>query len=242
MKTKSASSNRVLDVSSWIFSLAMTYALIRYIGFGTTPLSQIPLFLFNKALALSSVTIVALSFAIGPLARMNSARFNPWMRDRKLFGLVGYGMAAVHTMITLMLFTPANYPKFFDSTTQQINGTGQLAVLFGVLALAVTTLLAITSINPIRQSMGVAQWRKLHQFGVSSLALLAGHIVFMGFAGWMKPETWLGGLPPITLIAIVPVLGVALLRELSARGVLAMEWRKSPQVEAAAVIELTTRY
>jgi hypothetical protein len=27
------------------------------------------------------------------------------------------------------------------------------------------------------------------------------HLLFMGYAGWMKPEDWHGGLPPVSLVA-----------------------------------------
>ncbi len=37
--------------------------------------------------------------------------------------------------------------------------------------------------------------------------LSAGHVTVMGFKGWIQPETWAGGMPPITLVAFVVFLG-----------------------------------
>ncbi len=36
--------------------------------------------------------------------------------------------------------------------------------------------------------------------------LSAGHITVMGFNGWIQPENWAGGMPPITLVAFVVFL------------------------------------
>jgi hypothetical protein len=39
--------------------------------------------------------------------------------------------------------------------------------------------------------------------GYFSVALAAGHVLVMGFRGWLAPEGWHGGLPPVSLVAFI---------------------------------------
>jgi hypothetical protein len=34
------------------------------------------------------------------------------------------------------------------------------------------------------------------------MLLVAAHLVFMGYQGWMTPSDWHGGIPPVSLVAI----------------------------------------
>ena len=38
------------------------------------------------------------------------------------------------------------------------------------------------------------------------LALVVVHLVALGLNGWLKPQGWHGGIPPVSLVAVVAVL------------------------------------
>ncbi len=194
-----------------VFAVAMTYSVVRYNVFKGVSLGHIPLYISNKALALSSVVFIGLSYALGPLCRFWPKKFVPKLYLKKYFGLIGFGSAAVHGLISLLLFSPANYPKFF-AEAGKLTGEGELSMLFGIIALFVFAIDAITSIPSVEKSMDYKQWLYVQHLGYFAFILVLLHVVFMGFRGWLKPQDWPGGLYPITLIAAVVIALVILLR------------------------------
>lgn len=198
-------------ISLIIFVVVMTYAVIRYNIYKGTSIESIPLFILNKAISLSSVVLIGLSFLLGSLARFWSNLFVSRLYLRKPLGILGFALAAIHTLISLLLFNPAYYPKFFTGTGQ-LNLTGELSMLFGVLALAIFSTVALISIPQVADSMDAKQWLFVQRTGYLAFILVGLHVGVMGFEGWLKPTTWPGGLLPISLIAFTMILFVLLAR------------------------------
>jgi len=197
-------------ISLVIFLAVSAYAVIRYNVIKGTPWTELPLFISNKAISLSAIIFIVLSYALGSMARFWPGIFVPALNFRKFFGLLGFGLAAIHGLISLLIFTPAYYPKFFSSAGK-LNLIGELSMLFGVLAFFVFSLVAISSISAVANSMGQEHWLKIQRFGYLGLFLVFFHVFVMGFEGWMNPAGWPGGLLPISLVAaIVIALGLLL--------------------------------
>src|SRR3989338_7892142 len=114
------------------------------------------------ALALAAVMLIALSYDLGPLARFWPGVFVRELPTRKYFGLFGFGLAAMHVIISLLIFSPAYYPKFF-AESGKLNMTGELSLLFGVLAFFIFLAAALTSIPSIASSMGGRQWQAVQR-------------------------------------------------------------------------------
>lgn len=187
------------------------YAIVRYNIIKGTPWEHFPLLISNKAISLASVVFIALSYILGPLARFWPTEIVPLLPTRKFFGLLGFGLGAVHGFMSLLLFTPANYPKFFlpDGTLSLV---GELSMLFGVLSLLVFAVVAVTGVPGISQSIQKDRWQAIQRMGYAGLLLVLLHVVIMGFGGWTKPGTWPGGLLPISLIAAIVIAVTLLLR------------------------------
>ncbi len=194
-----------------VFAVAMAYAVVRYNVFKGVDLGHIPLYISNKALALSSVVFIGLSYALGPLCRFWPKTFVPKLYLKKYFGLIGFGSAAAHGLISLLLFNPAYYPKFF-AEAGKLTMEGEFSMLFGIIALFIFAIDAITSIPSIAKAMDFKQWLYVQHLGYFAFLLVLLHVGFMGFKGWFKPQDWPGGLYPITLIAAVVIGLVILLR------------------------------
>ena len=106
--------NPVIDIV--IFAVILGYAVIRYNIIKGVPWTDVPLFISNKAIALGSVVFIALSFIIGPMIKFWPGIFTKFQPLRKYFGLLGFGFASIHALISLLIFTPQYYPKFFLET------------------------------------------------------------------------------------------------------------------------------
>lgn len=197
---------------SLIILLAVfTYAVLRYNVIRGTSWTELPLFISNKAFSLSAVVFIVLSYSFGSLARFWPKVFVPVLSLRKFFGLFGFGMAAIHVIMSLLIFSPAYYPRLFLASGK-LNLTGELSMLFGVLAFFVLTMVALSSLPEIGKSMSPKNWLMVQRLGYLSLIVVFFHIFTMGFGGWLKPSGWPGGLLPISLIAAILITFVLLLK------------------------------
>ncbi len=188
--------------------VAFGYAVLRYHVFRGTPWGDFPLYINNKAISLASVFFIALSYLFGPLARFWPKSIVPYLGTRKFLGLVGFGLGAVHAMISLLLFTPAHYGRFFEEDGS-VNFTGELSMLFGVLAFFLFAIISLSSLVPLAKE----RWQQLQHAGYLGLLLIFLHVATMGFSGWIDRSRWPGGIMiPISLLAAVVLAAALLLR------------------------------
>lgn len=187
------------------------YAIIRYHILKGVSWEEFPLFISNKALSLSAVAFISLSYILGPLSHFFPKMFDPAKNLRKYFGLLGFGLAAFHGALSLLLFTPAYYPKFFYETGK-LTLVGELSMLFGVLSFFVFSIIAIVSIPAVSKDMDKSQWLKMQHMGYTGCILVLLHVTTMGLEGWMKPSGWPGGLLPISLVAAIVIFTMLLLK------------------------------
>src|SRR3989338_5522076 len=162
-----------------ILLVVFAYAVIRYNVIKGVPWVELPLYISNKAISLSAVMFIALSYALGSLARFWPKTFVPALSMRKFFGLLGFGLAALHGLISLLIFTPAYYPKFFLGSGK-LNLVGELSMLFGILAFFVFASVAISSIPAVAKSMEPERWLAMQRVGYLGLILVFFHVFFMG--------------------------------------------------------------
>lgn len=212
MKNKIVSGNWKSSVISSIAIsiLSLAYAIIRYNIVREVAIQQIPLFVFNKAISLSSVIIIGISFLLGPLAKFWPERYASKFYLRKQFGLMGFGLAAIHVLISLLIFDPSYYPRFF--VEGKLTLEGELSMLFGVIALFIFSIVAITSIPSVENSMERKKWVSIQRSGYLAFFFVLLHVFFMGYKGWSNSAAWEWGLSPISLIAFIIIAFVLLAR------------------------------
>ena len=174
-----------------IFLFSFFYAVIRYNIAGNVSWSHLPLYVFNKTVALSA--IILFSYISIFSARRHS-------KDRERCRLALGILILMHTLISLILLSPDYYSKLFDKG--KMNFSGELAMLFG--ALSFTALVAVY----IRQKREI----ETPYIQLKRVILLAagGHLLFIGFSSWITPVQWYGHLPPISLIAFLVLLAATI--------------------------------
>ncbi len=84
-----------------------------------------------------------------------------------------------------------------------MNLAGELSMLFGVLAIWCLSITAISSLPQMYDAIGEDRWLRGQRMGYLALALVAFHLLVMGWSGWLKPEEWPGGMPPISMVAFL---------------------------------------
>lgn len=193
----------------FIIVVSYLYGIVRYNIFDGVGWSYLPLFISNKAISFSAIVFIALSCSLGAMARLWPGVFSPVLNHRKYFGLLGFGLAVVHSIISVLIFKPEYYAKFFSGNGQLIF-SAELSMFFGVFAFLVFAMMAIVSVPGIADSMDRKTWRRIHKYGPVGLFLTLLHLVMMGYHSWLDPSSWPASLLPISLLAAM-VAGIAVI-------------------------------
>jgi hypothetical protein len=180
--------------------------------------SHWPVQVTNKAVCWTAITGFTLSQLPGVLARMSNAIYGDSLRSkpkwllsflamRKHLGLLSLWFLGVHIIMSLLLFNPAYYGKFFidaSANASKLNAKGENSFFFAILGAALYSILGICSFPCVGSQMTSKQWQIVYG-PVAWVALAFGttHVLIMGVPGWSEQSGWPGNLPPITLTATV---------------------------------------
>lgn len=200
MEKKEKVNYRAWRIIFWTFILSMCYAILRYNVFGPVPWKDLPFFILNKGNALSAFILLAINFSIGPLKKLGVSISNSWLKSRKILGIMGFLQAFVHVIMSLLLFKPDIYPKFFELDGTLTLFTG-LNLVGGISAFIFLWIYNVSFNLEFRKDKGLIEFITSRRVLLLAMFMAGAHLFFMGFEGWLKPEGWHGGLPPISLVA-----------------------------------------
>ena len=202
-----------------LFGGSLAYAVLRYHIAGDVSWAHFPLFILNKATALAAVFLVACSYLLGPVIKLHQHDAKLKLVVVKFCGLMGFSLAFIPAFFSVFLLTPSYFGKYF-ADDGRLNVQGELGMATGVVALWALAIPAITTLPKMAKEIGGIRWKRTQRLGYLCLILVFGHMVALGWKGWMAPEKWPWGLPPISLLAAIaaafPVL-VKLQRVLAKR-------------------------
>ena len=205
-----------------IFAVSELYAVLRYNVFKGYSWYHLPLQVTNKGICWTALNGFAVSQVPGLCARMYNAFYTESLRNkpqwilwslgiRKQVGLLSLWFLFVHVLMSLLLFNPAYYGKFFvnpKETPSKMNAIGEASFFFAVLGTGLYAIMGLCSIPSIGSQMTNKQWQ-LTYGPIAWIALAFGtiHVMIMGVKGWDDQEKWPGGMPPITMTSVlIPLL------------------------------------
>ena len=171
-----------------IIIAAGLYTIVRYHIFGPVLWQDLPVFTFNKILIFSALILWTLkgykSFEI--------------IEKPNVLNLIKI-FVALHILLSSIVIKPYYLKSFF--TDNGLSLSGNLSILSGVMA---ATVFFGGKLLHLSQSMRF----------ILLTGFIALHLIFMGAPSWLQPETWHGGMPPITLISFLLVIyaGTKLIR------------------------------
>jgi hypothetical protein len=180
--------------------LSIGYAVLRYHILGPVPWKDFPFFIMNKGLCLAAFVLLTLNFSLGPLKNLGLPVPNRWLLSRKALGMSGFLLVLIHALMSFLLFRPAVYQQFFEAN-DTLNLVGGLSMLAGVLAFVILWGYNLGFQTFLREDRAFIAFITSRRFMLFALVLGGLHLFFMGYQGWLKPASWHGGLPPISLVA-----------------------------------------
>jgi len=174
---------------------------------------------WNRAIGDMSMVLVALSMAIGPLARL-FPYFRKLIPLRRELGIHGVILGAVHTTIILIgwlnwdlvrLFGFELHPTGVYVMVQQ--GFG-IANLIGVIALLYGLVLAISSSNWSQKLLGASAWKFVQQGAYVLWMLLVVHTAYFLYFHFLDyhrntPEPNILQIPFAIMVSTILVLQLA---------------------------------
>ncbi|CAF2728149.1 unnamed protein product [Rotaria sp. Silwood2] len=197
-----------------ILSIWLIYTLcMEYVSTHETSWNQLFLNIANKTLCVSAITMLAIVYmpsnlvcifqlAYGTRERRFPMWLDKWLLTRKQVGILTFAVALCHTIMTLILMTPAYYSTWFhpveimvstvyNQTRFVVEGglmtaKGELASLLGILTQLYMSILAVASIPAIGNLLNWREWRFVQStLGTVTLLLAIGHVVAMALPRWI---------------------------------------------------------
>jgi len=179
--------------------LSFFYAILRYHIVGAVPWKDLPFFIFNKGVALSSFILLVFNFSFGPLSNIGVKVPQSWLNSRRALGMTGFLLVLIHALMSFMIFKKDVFAKFFEDSGNLTLMAG-LSMLGGVLSFVVLWAYNLSFQTHLREDKLFIKFITSRNFLLFAMLLSAAHLFFMGYKGWMQPSSWPGGLPPISLI------------------------------------------
>lgn len=171
------------------FIPSFIYAVVRYNIFKEVPWEHLPLWITNKALAMTATILIGYAFCA------------PKSKPCKEIGILGFYIAIIHSIISFIILNPSYFAKFF-ADDGKLNFSGELSILAGVLSLSLLLFAAYSS-YPAFSNESEINLKLIHKLVFWALGLNLIHLLAMGLKGWIKIADWPGYLPPITLLSFI---------------------------------------
>ena len=200
MEETEKTNNPAWAIITWTFILSMGYAIIRYHVLGEVPWKDLPFFILNKGISMSAFILLAFNFTFGPLKNLGAPIPDSWLRSRRIIGIVGFIQVFVHVIMSFMLFNPAVYAKYFEQNGTMTLITG-LSMIGGVLAFIFLWIYNVSFNAAFRKDKDLIDFITSRKVLLAAMFFAGAHLIFIGYKGWLNPGGWLGGLPPISLVA-----------------------------------------
>lgn len=183
-------------LAAGVFAVSLAYAIVRYHVFADVPWEALPVFVTNKAISVASLVMLGMSRIVVDKTR------------RKRIGLIGAALAGLHVLLSFVVLQPAYLAKLYGPTGT-LTGNAELSMLVGAGAtILLGWLLYATVLQPVEQQTAMSLVRGL---GRAVLILVAAHVAFIGWTGWLDLSHWPGRLPPITLLSAAIAAGFCLM-------------------------------
>jgi len=194
-----------------IFIPCFLYAFLRYTINHGEPVQDLPFYLSNKVLGVSSVIMIGIAYLLAPVAKI-WPKFRVYLGHRKYLGVGGFLVGTGHGIMSSLLMTTSNYKVFYDLDTGRLNWQGSLSMFFGTIALVHFGLIAVISVPSIMRDMNPRQWKLLQRGGIVALWTTFLHIAAFGYGSWFNLEKWYGGMPPFSLVGASSIIVLLSLR------------------------------
>lgn len=187
--------------SAILLAMGMFSIMFGYVYIYNNGLSAIA---WSQAVAGTAALLIGVSFALsgaGYWWDFLDARVG----YRKYYGLVGYYMALLYSIMLLFIFPNRYLHGFFENFFTP-------HILLGLIAMTILTMMAVISNTWAMQRLGPIHWRQLLRLGYLAYALLVVRALYVEGESWSAWLQSFDGLPPPRLVVSIFATLVILFR------------------------------
>ncbi|HCM67665.1 MAG: hypothetical protein A2898_00545 [Candidatus Kerfeldbacteria bacterium RIFCSPLOWO2_01_FULL_48_11] len=156
----------------------------------------------SKAVAGTAALMIGASFVMSGFAYYFDF-LDTKIGYRKYFGLVGFWLALLYSVMLLFIDPDRYFYGFFENI-------GTADFIFGLSSMAILTVMAIISNAPMMRWLGTQRWRQLLRLGYLAYTLLIVRAIAVEWDSWSEWWRDPNGLPPprlaISVIATLIIL------------------------------------
>jgi len=177
------------------------YSILRYNILGNVEWSQLPLYVSNKIFSFTAVILLSYMFSAKSIQKKKGLIVQQ-------FSIIGYAiffLIITHIFISILILNPNYFSKFFQDSGH-FTILASLSMFFGVISTVLLFSLTPFFRKTIQEKSDLAKIIYSQFSKIFLMFFVALHLFFMGYKGWLTPEKWNGGLPPITLISFAFVI------------------------------------
>ena len=197
-----------IRITAVVFIIFLLQYYFRRFG---APIETIYFTILFDSIALTGLVMIAMSYLVGPLARLWPERWTKHLGLRKPFGLIGLVFIVFHVILALIVLNPAYYPKIFIESNK-LSQLGEISMLAGVMALMILLIIFVTSLPSVAGNMSEREWSVIQKTGLIVIILSILHFVVFKWSGWFDLGHWNNNIPPGTLVATIFVMFVFVIR------------------------------
>lgn len=192
--------NSSVSLIVWALIFGFGYSILRYHIVGSVPWKDLSFFTLNKGVSLSAFLLLTMNFSFGPARNMGMSIPKGWLNARMAIGITGFLLILIHVLMSLMLFSPSIYGKFFDENAT-LTLTGGISMIAGIIAFVILWGYNLSFKTTLREDRVFIAFITSRRFLLCAMLFTGAHLFFMGYTGWLNPGGWHGGLPPISLVS-----------------------------------------
>lgn len=180
-----------------------------------------PMHRYNRALGDLSLVLVAIAMAVGPLARLSSARiFRKLLPYRRELGIYAVIAAIIHTLIILIGWVELDFARLFGFEYHpqlqryvMLQQGFALANVVGIAALLYGLVLAFTSNDFSQKRLGTSVWKYIQQGAYVlwwMIVLHTAYFLFFHFLDFHRqiPEPNWAQWPFVVLVGVIVALQI----------------------------------
>mgnify|MGYP001186380459 CR=1 FL=1 len=187
---------------------ALIYSALRYNVFGGISWEQLPLYILNKAISFSGISLLTLGLILNRKSESGTKLIVKLYDSKNDFTGIGFLYIFIHILLSLILLNPLNYKKLYDSGGL-FNPAGGISLAAGALTFAAFAGMFFSNGSDSSYYSGIRVFLFSKPVKAAVSFLLLAHLFFLGYQGWLTPDNWPGGMPPITLISFLIYLAGA---------------------------------
>ena len=190
----------------WVTILiSAIYVITRYHIFGGVPWKDFPFFILNKIIAFSGIIFLLINFSLKPLSNLGVRVSDHWLNSRKSLGNYGFIFIMIHAFMSSLQLSSSTYSKLF-AEDEKLTLTAGISIFSAIIALTLLILYYAKFFTHLKNDKLYIEKATSKRNLLLAISLVASHLLFLSYNGWINTSAWHAGIIPVSLTAFILII------------------------------------